>query len=185
MKSPLHRSGEGSGGRGLSILLLSDPHAHWSPRYLHYAEPCDEIWLAGDIVDPTICDRLEATGKPCRIVYGNADGPDLRLRYPEHQRFELEGLSIWMTHIGGYPGHWPRAIRQELLAHPVDLMVCGHSHICRAMYDHQLRTLLLNPGACGTYGQQTVRTLMRFTLHAGRVESLEVIELVDSKGQEA
>ena len=159
------------------ILLLSDLHATWDDRFLQYAAPCDEIWLAGDTVDLTLCDRLEQTGKPCRIVWGNADGQEFRLRYPKDQRFTLDGVSVWMTHIGGYPGRWPRAIRSKLLTHPVQLFVCGHSHICRAMYDHQLATLVLNPGAAGTYGPQVERTLMRFTLEAGTISDLEVIEL--------
>ena len=57
-----------------TIGLMSDPHGVWDDRYLKYFEACDEIWLAGDVVDVSICDRLEATGKTCRIVWGNADG---------------------------------------------------------------------------------------------------------------
>lgn len=159
------------------IGLLSDPHAHWDDRYLSYFESCDEIWLAGDTVDISLCDRLEQSGKVCRIVWGNADGQEFRLRYPKDQRFEVEGVSVWMTHIGGYPGHWPRALYSKLLAHPVQLFVCGHSHICKAMFDHTLGTLVLNPGACGRYGQQVVRTLMRFCIDQGNIQDLEVIEL--------
>lgn len=159
------------------IGLLSDTHAWWDDRYLKYFADCDEIWHAGDVVDETICDRLEATGKVCRIVWGNADPHSMRLRYPENQRFTLEGVSVWMRHIGGYPGKWSRALYSELLKQPPTLFVCGHSHICKAMFDHNLHTLVLNPGAAGTYGQQAVRTLMRFTLNQGEIKDLEVIEL--------
>ena len=55
--------------------------------------------------------------------------------------------------------------------------MCGHSHICRAIYDRHLATLMLNPGAAGTFGPQVHRTLMRFALEAGKVQDLEVIEL--------
>lgn len=36
------------------IGLISDTHGYWDDRYLHYFEPCDEIWHAGDIggMDP-------------------------------------------------------------------------------------------------------------------------------------
>jgi predicted phosphodiesterase len=60
---------------------------------------------------------------------------------------------------------------------PPKLFVCGHSHILKVMYDHALHTLVVNPGAAGTYGQQTVRTLMRFTLDNGQIKDMEVIEL--------
>lgn len=161
----------------IKVGLLSDTHAWWDDRYLKYFADCDEIWHAGDVVDESICDRLEATGKTCRIVWGNADPHSMRLRYPENQRFTLEGVSVWMRHIGGYPGKWPRALYSELLKQPPMLFVCGHSHICKAMFDHNLHTLVLNPGAAGTYGQQVVRTLMRFSLDQGEIKDLEVIEL--------
>ena len=31
------------------IGILSDTHSYWDEKYLHYFEPCDEIWHAGDI----------------------------------------------------------------------------------------------------------------------------------------
>ena len=31
------------------IGIISDTHAYWDEKYLHYFEPCDEIWHAGDI----------------------------------------------------------------------------------------------------------------------------------------
>ena len=31
------------------IGILSDTHSFWDEKYLHYFEPCDEIWHAGDI----------------------------------------------------------------------------------------------------------------------------------------
>lgn len=159
------------------IGLLSDTHACWDDRYLYHFETCDEIWVAGDVVDESICDRLEATGKVCRVVWGNADPQSMRLRYPKVQEFEVEGIRVMMTHIGGYPGKWPQAIYRELLLSRPKLFVCGHSHICKAMYDHDLECLCLNPGAAGTYGQQAVRTLMRFVVDEGQIRDLEVIEL--------
>ena len=156
---------------------MSDLHAWWDDRYVKYFAECDEIWVAGDVVDETICDRLEATGKTCRIVWGNADPHSMHLRYAKNLRFVADGVSVWMTHIGGYPGKWPREIYAALRNDPPQLFVCGHSHICKAMYDHTLHTLVLNPGAAGTYGQQAVRTLMRFTLDKGEIRDLEVIEL--------
>ena len=29
------------------IGILSDTHSYWDDKYLHYFEPCDEIWHAG------------------------------------------------------------------------------------------------------------------------------------------
>lgn len=158
------------------IGLLSDTHAHWDDRYLTYFAECDEIWHAGDIMSVEICDRFEAF-KPIRFVYGNADGQEIRRRYPKEWKFCLEGVTVWLTHIGGYPGKYCREIWQGLQSHPPMLFVCGHSHICKVMFDRQYKMLVVNPGAAGTYGQQLVRTLVRFSLDNGQIKDLEVIEL--------
>lgn len=161
----------------IKIGLLSDTHAFWDDRYLTYFSDCDEIWHAGDVVDESICTKLEATGKVCRIVWGNADSQAMRLKYSNEALFEIEGIKVLMTHIGGYPGRWPKKIYDRLLDEKVKLFVCGHSHICKAMYDYSLDVLLLNPGAAGRYGIQVKRTLMRFVIDSGSIKDLEVIEL--------
>lgn len=158
------------------IGLLSDTHGYWDDRYLHYFASCDEIWHAGDIGSQTVIDRLKAF-RPLRAVYGNIDGQDIRLQYPETARFTLDGADILMKHIGGYPGKYDRSVRSTLLSCPPQLFVSGHSHILKVQYDPALRLLHINPGAAGKYGFHTVRTLVRFSIHEGKFSDLEVIEL--------
>ena len=64
------------------IGLLSDTHGYWDERYLKYFDSCNEIWHAGDIGSLEIAERLAAF-RPLRAVYGNIDGQDIRVRYPE------------------------------------------------------------------------------------------------------
>lgn len=160
------------------IGLLSDTHGYWDERYLKHFESCDEIWHAGDIGSLEVAERLEAF-RPLRAVYGNIDGQDIRLRFPEVNRFSLEGADVLIKHIGGYPGKYDPSIKNVLLAHPPRLFISGHSHILKVKYDKTLRMLHLNPGAAGKYGFHTVRTLMRFTINDGNFFDLEVIELAD------
>lgn len=160
------------------IGLLSDTHGYWDERYLKHFESCDEIWHAGDIGSLEVAERLEAF-RPLRAVYGNIDGQDIRLRFPEVNRFTLEGADVLIKHIGGYPGKYDPSIKNVLLAHPPRLFISGHSHILKVKYDETLRMLHLNPGAAGKYGFHTVRTLMRFTINDGNFFDLEVIELAD------
>ncbi|WP_308777052.1 metallophosphoesterase family protein [uncultured Bacteroides sp.] len=160
------------------IGLLSDTHGYWDERYLKHFESCDEIWHAGDIGSLEVAERLEAF-RPLRAVYGNIDGQDIRLRFPEVNRFTLEGADILIKHIGGYPGKYDPSIKNVLLTHPPRLFISGHSHILKVKYDKTLRMLHLNPGAAGKYGFHTVRTLMRFTINNGNFFDLEVIELAD------
>lgn len=110
-------------------------------------------------------------------VYGNIDDLKTRQKYPENQKFEREGARIWITHIGGHPKRYAPGIARQLAENPVDIFICGHSHILKAGFDHTYQLLHLNPGAAGRQGWHTVRTAMRFEIANGRVEKLDVIEL--------
>lgn len=158
------------------IGLLSDTHSYLDAKIAHYFSGCDEIWHAGDIGNEIVADQLEAL-KPFRAVYGNIDTPAMRRRYPEHQRFVCEGLDVWMTHIGGYPGKYPARIRDVLASDPPGLFICGHSHILKIMPDPKFHLLHINPGACGQEGFHKIRTLVRFAIDAGKISQMEVIEL--------
>ena len=160
------------------IGLLSDTHGYWDKRYLKYLENCDEIWHAGDIGSLEVAERL-ADFRPLRAVYGNIDGQDLRIRFPEINRFQLEGTDILIKHIGGYPGKYDSSIRETLMIHPPKLFISGHSHILKVKYDRNLGLLNINPGAAGKYGFHRVRTLVRFNIENGNFSDLEVIELND------
>lgn len=158
------------------IGLISDTHSYLHPRVKHHFAHCDEIWHAGDIGNLSLADELAAF-KPLRAVYGNIDGSEVRKVYPEHLRFTLEGVDIWMTHIGGYPKRYDLRVRDEIKKNPPKLFICGHSHILKAMPDPQLNLLHLNPGAAGKVGFHQVLTLMRFEIDNGKIQNLEVIEL--------
>lgn len=160
----------------IRIGLLSDTHNHLDDGILKHLESCDEIWHAGDFGTLEVADRLAAL-KPLRGVYGNIDGQDVRKVYPEHLRFHCEGVDVWMTHIGGYPGRYHPGIKAEIHRHPPQLFICGHSHILKVMYDQKLQCLHLNPGAAGKYGWHQVRTLLRFSIDGNRIDGMEVIEL--------
>lgn len=158
------------------IGLLSDTHSCWDERYALYFNDCDEIWHAGDIGDITVADRL-ADIAPLRAVSGNIDHGEVRRRFPELDIFETEGQRVLLTHIGGYPGRWSKGMKQLLRDEHITLMVDGHSHILRVMYDKELGLLHVNPGAAGRQGWQKKRTLVTFILDAGDIRDCRVIEL--------
>jgi len=159
------------------IGLLSDTHGYLDERIAHHLRDCDEIWHAGDFGGARVVDELQGLAPRFRGVYGNIDGTDVRRSQPEMQDFEVEGLRVLMTHIGGYPGHYAPAARPVLAATRPGLFVTGHSHILRVMPDHKLNLLHLNPGAAGRHGFHQVRTLLRFGIEAGKVVNLQAVEL--------
>jgi uncharacterized protein len=159
------------------IGLLSDTHGWLDPRIPELFHDVDEIWHAGDIGASEVTDAL-ALSKPLMTVYGNIDAQTLRRQFPEDVRSVREGLSIWMTHIGGYPGHYaPRVLKLLKSQPPPDLFICGHSHIAKVQRDERFGMLTMNPGAAGKHGFHRMRTVFRFAISEGRVHDLEVIEL--------
>lgn len=158
------------------IGLLSDTHGYLPPQVFGHFRDVDEIWHAGDIGSVDVANELEAF-KPFRAVWGNIDGADLRIRYPEHLHFSIEEVSIYITHIGGYPPNYNAVSKPHLLRTRPHLFICGHSHILKVIPDPALNLLHLNPGACGKQGWHKVNTLMRFSIDHDRVKELEVIEL--------
>ncbi len=160
------------------IGLISDTHGYLDDAVFKHFDQCDEIWHAGDIGNIELADQLSAF-KPFKAVYGNIDGKDVRSVYPEHLKFKCEQTSVWITHIGGYPGKYSPGIRASLLKDPPDLFICGHSHILKVIYDKNLSCLHLNPGAAGKYGWHKVRTLLRFCISDEKIHNLDVIELAN------
>lgn len=163
------------------IGLISDTHSFLDDAVFKHFADRDEIWHAGDFGTIELADQLAAF-KPLKGVYGNIDGKDIRLVYPEHLRFKCEGVDVWMTHIGGYPGKYNPAIRKEMLANPPKLFICGHSHILKVVPDKQLGLLHLNPGAAGKQGWHKVRTIMKFNIDGERIQDLQVIEFKERLG---
>ncbi|MFP4291912.1 MAG: metallophosphoesterase family protein [Cyclobacteriaceae bacterium] len=161
----------------MKIILLSDTHTYWDEKLSKICSESDEIWHAGDIGSGEIADQIAAI-KPLQAVYGNIDGHEIRAQYPEDLWFEREGLSVWMTHIGGYPPRYNPRVRQQLTERQPGIFVCGHSHILKVIRDEERGGILcLNPGAAGRQGFHKMRTLLRFELAAGKVKNMEAVEL--------
>ena len=159
------------------IGILSDTHGTWDARFAEHFEECDEVWHAGDIGDLSVLRQLQEVVPTVRAVAGNIDGTSIRQECPTELFFELEGCRILIRHIVGRPGRYQAGITTRLRALRPTITVCGHSHILLVGFDPIYDTLLINPGAAGTYGQQTVRTLLRLNLHDAKPSDLEVIEL--------
>ncbi len=158
------------------ILLLSDTHNYIDTNIKNYITEVDEVWHAGDIGNSMVTDTIKSL-KPLKAVYGNIDDKTIRAEFPLDQIFNIEGVKIWMTHIGGHPNHYRERVRNKLDTIKPDIFICGHSHILKVKYDHQFKLLHMNPGAAGKYGFHKVRTMLRFTIDKSDIKDLEVVEL--------
>jgi len=162
------------------VLLLADTHV---PRRARDLPPqvwaavgvADVVVHAGDWVDVSLLDALQAAGRRVVGVSGNNDGPALRDRLPEVARAELGGVRVAVVHeTGSAAGRERRA--DDAYAGSTDLLVFGHSHIpWDTTTPRGLR--LLNPGSPTDRRRQPHATLMWVTLEAGRVGEVELVRL--------
>lgn len=165
----------------VQIGLLSDTHGFLDEVIFKYFENCDELWHAGDFGSVEILDQLKSF-KPLRGVFGNIDGKEIRSELPQDLHWQCESVHVYMTHIGGYPGHYKARAKQALDRHKPDLFICGHSHIARVMRDPKRKLLHMNPGACGRTGWHSTRTVLRFRVDGERIGNVELIELGSRSG---
>lgn len=159
-----------------SIALISDTHGQLPKDVVKHLEAVDEIWHAGDIGHSKVLDQMEAICLT-RAVYGNIDDHQIRLRCPLKQLFDCEGLKVFMTHIGGYPGRYHTRVRNALIKEKPALYICGHSHICKVVKDPALGLLHINPGACGHIGFHKLRTMVLLDCEDSRISNVRVVEL--------
>jgi uncharacterized protein len=160
------------------IGIISDTHGYLDEAVFKHFENCDEIWHAGDFGNIELANQLTtASGKIVKGVYGNIDGQDIRVQFPEQLVFLCEEVKIMMRHIGGSPPKYNPETRKELALHKPQLFISGHSHILKVIYDDKLNCLHINPGAAGRQGWHKVRTIVRLVIDGNNMKDCEVIEL--------
>lgn len=159
------------------IGLISDTHGVFDAPFKEFFKPVDEVWHAGDFGGGMELAEKIAAFKPLVGVAGNCDNYNLRYTHPIHRFFEVEGLKVLMTHIGGYPGRYDARARALIDEYKPDIFICGHSHILKVVRDTKRNMLVINPGAAGIQGFHVVRTALRFKLDDGHIHSMEVFEL--------
>ena len=127
----------------MQIGIISDTHDLLRLEVLEILQGCDWILHGGDISSRKILDRLEGIA-PVRAVRGNND-KDWAEDLPIFLDFELGGLRVCMTHK-------KKDLPDDLS--PYNLVIFGHSHSYTSDWKDYPgstnRTLLLNPGSCGS-----------------------------------
>ena len=159
------------------VGIISDTHGVFSDEFKGFLSPVDEIWHAGDFGGSINFADSIAAFKPLKGVYGNCDGQDIRLVYPEYQCFECEGTRVLMMHIGGRPGKYDFKARELIGRYSPDIFVCGHSHILMVKNDPKTGLLYINPGACGLQGWQVERTALRVHIDEGKIHEMELFRV--------
>ena len=158
------------------ISLLSDTHSILDERFIPHLKNSDEIWHAGDIGSLDIYNKLTKLSD-VKAVYGNIDDHKIRIGLKSELFFKCEGVNIYMTHIGGYPGKYSKGIKEKIEKTNPNIFICGHSHILKIMNDKKNKLLFLNPGAAGNHGVHKVKTIIKFDIDDKKIRNLKIIEL--------
>lgn len=160
----------------MKIGIISDTHSYLDERIKHHLSTCDEIWHGGDFGNIEVSDTLKEIA-PLKGVYGNIDGQEIRADHPEELYFTCEGMTIFMRHISGYPGRYNAKAKKRINELRPDIVVVGHSHICKVIRDPYFNHIHINPGAAGIHGFHKMRTLALLEISGGSIKELKVVEL--------
>jgi uncharacterized protein len=152
--------------------LVSDTHGKLHPRAAAVLREAgvELILHAGDVGEGDALEQLGAIA-PVQAVRGNVDTRGESARLPEEVALEVEGIRVYMTHIGGKPRLWLPRLPQP---RPV-VAICGHSHV--ALVERLEGVLFVNPGSAGTkprFGGGLSLALLRVS--GGHVEA-EIVTL--------
>lgn len=133
----------------MRLLIVADTHVPTRARDIPVqvwaeVDAADVVLHAGDWMDVRLLDALQERAQRLVGVWGNNDGPELRVRLPRVARVSLEDVRFAVVHETGQArGREERCAR----AYPdTDVLVFGHSHIpWDTVAPGGLR--LLNPGS--------------------------------------
>jgi putative phosphoesterase len=159
------------------LLLLADTHVPRRARRLpeqvwRAVDEADVVMHAGDWVESSLLDELEARAAHLLGVWGNNDGAELRTRLPGVARETIDGIRFEVVHeTGAATG---REARCELAYPDADVLVFGHSHI---PWDTATRSglRLLNPGSPTDRRRQPECTYLTAVADAGELRDVRLV----------
>jgi putative phosphoesterase len=161
------------------LLLIADTHLPKRARRLpeqvwRAVDDADVVMHAGDWVELPLLDELEQRASRLIGVWGNNDGPELRVRLPEVARETVDGIRFAMVHETGSASG--REARCEAAYPDADVLVFGHSHIpWDTVTPRGLR--LLNPGSPTDRRRQPACTYLTAVADAGALRDVRLVDV--------
>ena len=161
----------------MRLALISDTHLPRGGRRLPDAcverlRTADAIVHAGDVMEASVLDELEALGPPVHAVRGNVDSSELQARLPATRVLEAEGARIVIVHDAGPAAG--RLARMRRRFPGADAVVFGHSHI--PLHEAQEGFQVFNPGSPTERRRAPHHTMGVATVAGGRL-AFELVEL--------
>ena len=161
------------------LLLVSDTHVPARARRVpddvwRAVDAADVVVHAGDWVDVATLDAFEDRAAQLVGVFGNNDGPGLRVRLPEVARVVVEGVRVAVVHETGAAEGRSRRVDARFADDRPDLLVFGHSHI---PWDALTPggTRLLNPGSPTDRRRQPVCTVVTAVVDGSELRDVALL----------
>jgi uncharacterized protein len=157
--------------------MLADTHVPRRAKDLPAAvwravDVADVVIHAGDWLDESLLDSLEAHATRLIAVWGNNDAAALRRRLPEVARAEVGELRLAVVHETG--ARAGRETRIDRAFPDTDVVVFGHSHIpWDSVTPGGVR--LLNPGSPTDRRRQPVCTYMTARARGPRLVDVRLV----------
>ena len=161
----------------MRLALISDTHLPRGGRRLPDAcverlRTADAIVHAGDVMEASVLDELEALGPPVHAVRGNVDSSELQARLPATRVLEAEGARIVIVHDAGPAAGRLARMRRRFAG--ADAVVFGYSHI--PLHEAQEGFQIFNPGSPTERRRAPHHTMGVATVAGGRL-AFELVEL--------
>jgi putative phosphoesterase len=152
------------------LAIISDTHLPRGNRALPPAcvghlRAADLILHAGDFMELSVLNELEALGPPVHGVRGNVDSAVLQARLPLTRIVEAAGARIAMIHDAGPAGGRLARLRHRFP--DTQAVVFGHSHI--PLLESDAGFTIFNPGSPTERRRSPRHTMGLATADHGRI----------------
>jgi putative phosphoesterase len=132
------------------IGVISDTHIpscaeQIPPLVLEEFKKVDLVIHAGDLVDLSVLETLEAVCHEVKVVCGNMDSTVIKKRFPEKEILALGGFKIGIMHGWGAPVNLKKLLWDSFKRDGVDIIIFGHSH--NSLNQTEEGILFFNPGS--------------------------------------
>ena len=135
------------------------------PACLEHLRAADAILHAGDLMELSVLQDLQALGPPVHAVRGNVDSAQLQARLPLTRIVDAAGAKIALIHDAGpATGRLERMRRRFPDAQAV---VFGHSHI--PLHEERGGFAIFNPGSPTERRRSPQHTMGLARVHHARV----------------
>ena len=154
----------------MRLAIISDTHMPRGNRALPPAcvenlKGADAILHAGDFMELSVLEDLQALGPPVHAVRGNVDSAEVQARLPLSRVADFGGAVVAMIHDAGPATGRLNRMRRRFP--DADAVVFGHSHI--PVHEEHEGFAIFNPGSPTERRRSPQHTMGLATAHHARI----------------